>query len=402
MPWSELLGDRWVDLALEAPPPDAVVRAARRLGDAAAARHGGGDVPRGRARSPRRNRCWRGSATPRPTCWRSRGSCGRAHAEMPRRLAAPRPSRVRPPTRRAARSSSRTSVRSSSPAATRAPRPTTLEAGIALAREVHSEALLAACLGRAAALEVAAGRLSRAERAAHSALAVAERRGSAGAAWACAALAAVHWLRGELDQAEARADLGSAAAHGSGDLLAARALRALRGHLAIARGDLAGGCASLATAGLHAEDGAGILPALARRARPAPGGRRRAARRARGGGGRAGRLDRGDPLSALRRVEPLLVPAAAVHPTLRLHCSSRRRRRVAGGRPPDGRVRPARAGARARVGGGLPAAVRARRPRAAAAARAAPHAADGLRPRSRPSSWARSPAPTRPPRSPSR
>jgi LuxR family maltose regulon positive regulatory protein len=32
------------------------------------------------------------------------------------------------------------------------------------------------------------------------------------------------------------------------------------------------------------------------------------------------RLGRDDPLSALHRVEPLLVPVAAVHPTLRLHC----------------------------------------------------------------------------------
>jgi LuxR family transcriptional regulator, maltose regulon positive regulatory protein len=198
-----------------------------------------------------------------------------------------------------------------------------VEAGIVLAREVRSDALLVACLGRAAALEVAAGRLTRAERAAHSALAVAEgrcRAWSPGAAWACAALAAVHWLRGEPDQAEARADLGSAAAHGSGDLLAASAVRAVRGHLAIARGDVAGGCASLATAGLNARGAAGILPGWldALGPRPvdvdAPGGARETVEAA------LARLGRGDPLSALRRVEPLLSPTAPVHPTLRIHC----------------------------------------------------------------------------------
>jgi LuxR family maltose regulon positive regulatory protein len=146
------------------------------------------------------------------------------------------------------------------------------------------------------------------------------RRWSAGAAWACAALAAVHWLRGEPDQAEARADLASAAAHGSGDVLAARAVRALRGQLAIAGGDVAGGCASLATAGLHAEAGSGILPGWldALGPRPVevdePVGAREEVEAA------LARLGRSDALSALRRVEPLLVPTAAVHPTLRLHC----------------------------------------------------------------------------------
>ena len=197
-----------------------------------------------------------------------------------------------------------------------------LEAGGALAREARSEALLVACLGRTAALELAEGRLSRAERAAHGALAVAEGRSrgwSAGAAWACAALAAVHWLRGELEQAEARADLGAAAAHGSGDVLAARAVRAVRGHLAIARGDVTGGCASLATAGLHAEAAAGILPAWLDALGPGPGevdapaGPREVVEAA------LVRLGRGDALSALHRVEPLLDPAAAVHPALRLH-----------------------------------------------------------------------------------
>ena len=202
---------------------------------------------------------------------------------------------------------------------------------------MHSEALLAACLGRAAALEVAAGRLARAERAAHSALAVAEGRSgrwSAGAAWACAALAAVHWLRGELDQAEARADLGSAAAHGSGDLLAARALRAVRGHLAIARGDLAGGCASLATAGLHAEDGAGILPGWLDALGPArwtsrsPWGARGAWRPRWPGSTAATRSPRCAASSRCSSRPPRSIRRCGSMPP-------RRRRRVASGRPPD-------------------------------------------------------------------
>jgi LuxR family transcriptional regulator, maltose regulon positive regulatory protein len=97
-------------------------------------------------------------------------------------------------------------------------------------------------------------------------------------------------------------------------------VRAVRGHLAIARGDLAGGCASLATAGLNAGDGGGILSGWldALGPRPidvdAPVGARETVEAA------AARLRGGDALSALRRVEPLLAPTASVHPTLRLHC----------------------------------------------------------------------------------
>ena len=319
MPLSELLGDGWVDLALEAPEADAVVRAA----PPSSATRGCASRRRAPASRPGRSpgAVAAGGARRRPgrRAARSRSSSAHARAETP--SGAPRRGRPAAPAD-AARRAIVLAHLGAVEFACGDPRAAAdaLEAGIALAREVHSEALLVACLGRAAALEVATGRLARAERAAHSALAVAEGRGwSAGAAWACAALAAVHWLRGELDQAEARTDLGSAAAHGSGDLLAARALRALRGHLAIARGDLAGGCASLATAGLHAEDGAGILPGWldALGPRPvdvdAPVGAREEVEAA------LARLGRGDPLSALRRVEPLLVPAAAVHPTLRLH-----------------------------------------------------------------------------------
>jgi LuxR family maltose regulon positive regulatory protein len=250
-----LLGDRWVDLVLEAPAPATVVRAARHLGGDARLRvaaagtcleagelaeaksllQGLDDVPadvralaqlfRARARGDAEGarRVVGGSEMPADTACRAIALAHLGAVEF-----------ACGDTRAAAEA---------------------LEAGTALAREVHSEALLVACLGRAAALELAEGRLSRAERAAHGALAVSEGRSrgwSAGAAWACATLAAVHWLRGEPDQAEARADLAAAAAHGSGDVPAARAVRAVRGHLAIARGDLTGGCASLVTAGLHA------------------------------------------------------------------------------------------------------------------------------------------------------
>ena len=314
----KLLGDRWVDLALEAPPADAVVRAARRLGDARLRVTAAGTcLEAGRVAEAESLLEGLGDARANVLALaRLFQARARGDVEAARR-AADEPGAPADAAGRAIVLAHLGAVEFAC-GDTRAAADT-LEAGIALAREVQSEALLGACLGRAAAIEVAEGRLSRAQRAAHSALAVAEGRGSAAAAWACAALAAVHWLRGELDQAEARTDLGSAAAHGSGDLLAARALRALRGHLAIARGDLAGGCASLATAGLHAGDGAGILPGWldALGPRPVdvdePVGAREEVEAA------LARLGRGDPLSALHRVEPLLVPSAAVHPTLRLH-----------------------------------------------------------------------------------
>ena len=318
-----LLGDGWVDLILEAPAPESVVRAACHLG---------GDV--------------RLRVAAAATCLEA-GEIAQAKAMLEgledaspdvRALAELFEARARGDAAGARRAADRSGAPAD--AAGRAialahvgavefacgdPRAAAddLEAGIVMAREAQSEALLVACLGRAAALEVADGRLARAERAAHSALALAQghsRRWTAGAAWAYAALAAVHWLRDERDQAEARADLATAAAHGSGDVLAARAVRALRGHLAVARGDVSGGCASLATAGLHAEGAAGILPRWLDALGPgagdvdAAGGAREATEAA------YARLDRGDPLSALHRVEALLDPAAEIHPTLRLHC----------------------------------------------------------------------------------
>jgi LuxR family transcriptional regulator, maltose regulon positive regulatory protein len=318
-----LLGDRWVELALEAPAPEMVARAARHLG---------GDV---RIRVVAAGTCLEAGQVAHAVSLLE--GLGEAPADV-LALGQLFQARVRGDAEGARRAAEQPAAPADAggraivlahlgavefaygdpSAASEA-----LEAGIALAREARSEALLIACLGRAAALEVVAGRLSRAERAAHSALAVSEARlgrCSSGAAWACAALAAVHWLRGEPDQAEARSDLGSAAAHEADDLLAARALRAVRGHLAIARGDVAGGCAALATAGLHAGDAAGILSGWLDALGPRPidvdqpVGAREVVEAA------LVRLDGGDPLSALRRVEPLLDPAAAVHPTLRLHC----------------------------------------------------------------------------------
>src|SRR6185436_12351397 len=89
--------------------------------------------------------------------------------------------------------------------------------------------------------EVAEGALRRAETAARSALALAEPRGwhrTAPAAWAYAALAAVHWHRDELDDAGRRADAAATAAYASRDTGAMVATRALRAHLAAVHGDV--------------------------------------------------------------------------------------------------------------------------------------------------------------------
>jgi LuxR family maltose regulon positive regulatory protein len=320
-----LLGDRWLDVVLEAPAVETVVRAARHLGGDARLRVAAagtcleaGEVAQAEAMLKELGDA-PADVTALAQLFRARA---RGDAEGARRAASGEAEERPADTARRAIGQAHLGAVEFACGDTRAAADD-LEAGIALAREVQSEALLVACLGRAAALEVAEGRLWRAERAAHSALALADgrsRRWSAGATWACAALAAVHWLRDEQDRAEARADLASVAAHSSGEMLAARAVRAVRGHLAIARGDVSGGCASLATAGLHAEGGAGILPRWLDALGPGVGdadgtvGAREAVEAA------FVRVGRGDPLSALRRVEPLLDPAAAVHPTLRLHC----------------------------------------------------------------------------------
>ena len=91
-----------------------------------------------------------------------------------------------------------------------------LQGAAAIAVDGGRDALLLGCLGRQAALELAEGRLARADHAARHALALAEPRGwhrTPAAAWAYTALAAVHWHRDELDDAERRADAAAAAAY---------------------------------------------------------------------------------------------------------------------------------------------------------------------------------------------
>src|SRR6185295_2822928 len=110
----------------------------------------------------------------------------------------------------------------------------------ALAVDGRRDRVLLECLGRTAVLELLAGRLERAATAAAAARALAapagwERTGAC--AWAGAAQAAVHWLRDELADAEAAADTASTAAYAAAEVAAAHAIRALRGHLAVVRGD---------------------------------------------------------------------------------------------------------------------------------------------------------------------
>ena len=194
-----------------------------------------------------------------------------------------------------------------------------LEGAAALAVESEREGLLLGCLGRGAALELAEGRLRRADHAARNALALAEPRGwhrTATAAWAYATLAAVHWQRDELDDAERRADAAAAAAYAARASDAVVATRALRAHLAAVRGDL-DRARGLLRAVHEALPGAGPvarrwLDALG----PAPWAP----------DGPAGPVDeaadwltRGDPLAALRRVEGLPDAHPELHPVLRLH-----------------------------------------------------------------------------------
>jgi LuxR family transcriptional regulator, maltose regulon positive regulatory protein len=161
--------------------------------------------------------------------------------------------------------------------------------------------------------------LRRGDAAASAALALAEPRGwhrTGAAAWAYAALAAVHWQRDELDDAERRVDAAAAAAYASREAPAIVAVRALRAHLAAARGELdrARGLLRLVQEALP---GAGPVPARWLEslgpAPWAPAGTEGPIAEA------TGWLIRGDPLAALRRVERLADDDAALHPVLRLH-----------------------------------------------------------------------------------
>jgi LuxR family transcriptional regulator, maltose regulon positive regulatory protein len=199
-----------------------------------------------------------------------------------------------------------------------------LDAASALAVDGRRERVLLECLGRTAALELLAGRLTRAEAAAAGARSLAAPAGwqrTAACAWAHAALATVHWLRDELGEAEADADAAMAAAHAGADVAAAHVVRLLRAHLAIARGDVDRGRAMLRTV---LDGGAADRPVV-RLWLDALGGCPWAI----GEDGDADplaaaavRLARGDALSALRRAEPLLDSDPShppLHPTRRLH-----------------------------------------------------------------------------------
>ena len=194
-----------------------------------------------------------------------------------------------------------------------------LHGASALAVESERDALLLGCLGREAALELAEGRLRRADHAARNALALAEPRGwhrTATAAWAYATLAAVHWHRDELDDAERRADAAAAAAYAARQSDAIVATRALRAHIAAVRGDLER-ARGLLRAVHEALPAAGPLPARWLNALGpapwAPDGPDGPVDQA------AEWLTRGDPLAALRRVEGLPEADPELHPVLRLH-----------------------------------------------------------------------------------
>jgi LuxR family maltose regulon positive regulatory protein len=327
-----IVGDHWLDVLLEAPEPDAVVRCARQLeGDvrlvvaAAGVCLEGGEPERAAALLEQRLDDAPDDVRTlgRIFLARARGDLAGARSAAAAILRAPAAhARFATATDTARRAIALTHLgalelaRGDPRAAGEA-----LEAGTALAREARSEPLRIACVGRVAALEIAQGRLSRAQRAADNALAAGcgGSRASAGIAWANAALAAVHWLRGEPDLAEPRVDLALAAAHGSGDVEAAYAARAVRGHLAMARGDVRGGHATLTSVEQYAEDSCALLRCWLDALGPwvcdaeEAVGQRGAVEAA------VTRLARGDGLSALRRVEPLLEAQVTLHPTLRLH-----------------------------------------------------------------------------------
>jgi LuxR family maltose regulon positive regulatory protein len=194
-----------------------------------------------------------------------------------------------------------------------------LEGAAAIAVDAEREGLLLGCLGRGAALELAEGALRRADAAARAALALAERHGrhrTAAAAWAYAALAATHWHRDELDDAERRADAAATAAYASRDSDAIVAVRAVRAHLAAVRGDVER-ARGLLRAVREALPETGPLPARWLDALgPAPwaaGGPEGPVAEA------ADWLTRGDPLAALRRVEGLPDADAGLHPVMRLY-----------------------------------------------------------------------------------
>jgi LuxR family maltose regulon positive regulatory protein len=195
-----------------------------------------------------------------------------------------------------------------------------LEAAVALAVDAPRERVLLECFGRTAALELVAGRLTRAASAARAAAALATGAGwerTAPAAWAAAALAAVHWLRDEPGEAEARGDVAMAAAYASGEIGAVQAVRLLRAHVQAARGDVDRGRALLGVV-REGNGGAGtVVGGWADALGPCPWALDEDAQEPDALAAAEVRLARGDALSALRRAED---PAAVgAHPTRRLH-----------------------------------------------------------------------------------
>ena len=196
------------------------------------------------------------------------------------------------------------------------------DAASALAVDARRDRVLLECLGRTAALELLAGRLTRAEAAASAARALAAPAGwerTAACAWAGAAEAAVHWLRNELPEAEACADRATAAAYAAAEVPAAHAVRALRGHLAVARGDDERGRALLRTVHDGLESTGPVVAAWLDALGPSPW-------LAEGGADpddplavAALRLAHGDALSADRRAAAVRDEAPALHPTRGLH-----------------------------------------------------------------------------------
>ncbi len=197
-----------------------------------------------------------------------------------------------------------------------------LDAASALAVDGRRDRVLLECLGRTAALELLAGRLTRAAAAAEAARALAAEAGwerTAACAWAGAAEAAVHWLRDELPEAEACADRATAAAYAAADVPAAHALRALRGHLAAANGDAARGRALLRAVhdGLAATGP--VVTAWIGALGPCPWLREDGEDPDDPLAVAALRLAHGDALSAERRTAALRESTPALHPTGRLH-----------------------------------------------------------------------------------
>ena len=230
-----------------------------------------------------------------------------------------------------------------------------LEGAAAIAVESGRERAAPRVPGRGAALEVAEGRLRRAE----PSRATASRSPSGGAgtgpprrAWAYLTLAAVNW------QATSSTTPSGAPTGGRRRVRGARgaavvAIARVAGPLAAARGDrprprpAAAVHEALPTAGPFVER---WLEALG----PAPW-----ASTAPRGGRRGDRLaTRGDPLAALRRSRACRTPIPTLHPVLRLHAWLIAALAHHGLGQLDSRRPLARAGARARLQRGLSATVR--------------------------------------------